>query len=240
MNERLVCGKNAVKSVLVSGYEVDRVLISQTARGVSDIIGLAKFRKAVIKFVPPIKLQHFEHSQGVVAFVSPVRFFSLIDVLKFDIKSNKHSFFLLCDKILDPHNLGALIRTAFAVGVSGVVVSRHGCCPLTEAVEKAAAGALSHVKIVRVSNLVHAIDCMKKSGIFVYAADMDGGCFFEQNLTGPIAIVVGSEGKGIGRLVRKSCDGALKIPMAAGLNSLNVSVAGALLMFEVARQRKMF
>lgn len=240
MNGRLVCGKNAVKSALVSGYEVDRVLISQTARSVSEIVDLAKFKKVVVKFVHPSKLQQFEHSQGVVAFVSPVRFFSLTDVLKFDIKSNKQPFLLLCDKILDPHNLGALIRTAFAVGVSGVVVSRRGCCPLTEVVEKAAAGALRHVRIIRVSNLVHAIEYMKKSGVFVYAADMYGECFFEQNLTGPIAIVVGSEGKGVGRLVRKSCDGALKIPMAEGLNSLNVSVAGALLMFEVARQRKMF
>lgn len=191
----------------------------------------------MVKFVKSAKLKKFANCQGVVAFASELRYFSVEEVLNFDENKKKDSFFLICDKIFDPHNLGALIRTAFAAGVSGLIVSKRGCCPITQVVEKASAGAVNFVKIVRVSNLANAVDVLKKAGVFVYCADMNGEVFFSKNLTGKVALVVGSEGKGISSILLKKCDGVLKIPMARGIDSLNVSVAGGILMFEVARQR---
>ena len=222
---------------LKSSHSVDRVLISSSARNCADLIDLIKKAGVVLKFVPSSKLKQFKNCQGVVAFASNLEYFNLEEVLNFELSRNRKPFFLICDKIFDPHNLGALIRTAVATGVSGVILSKRECCPITAAVEKSSAGAVSLTKLIKVSNLANAIDFLKKSGVFVYCADLHGKCFFDQNLTGAIAVVVGSEGKGVSTLIKQKSDDVLTIPMVEQINSFNVSVAAGILMFEVAKQR---
>lgn len=237
MNFRLVCGRNAVKEALKSGYRIDRILISKSARNCVNLLEAARQAGVVVKFVNAAKLNKFENCQGVVAFANNLRYFTVDEVLKLDEKQQRSSFFLICNKILDPHNLGALIRTAFAAGVSGIIISKRGCAPITEVVEKASAGAVNFVKIIRVSNLAVALEVLKKAGVFIYCASMNGEAFFKKNLTGKIGLVVGSEGKGVSSLILKKCDDVLSIPMVGQIDSLNVSVAGGILMFEIARQR---
>lgn len=240
MNFRLIYGKNAVIEALKSGCKIDRILISESSKNNTNLLKLAQQAGAVVKFVNSAKLKKFANCQGVVAFAHNLRYFTINEVLKIDEQNKISSFFLICDKILDPHNLGALIRTAFAVGVSGIIISKRGCAPITEVVEKASAGAINFVKIVRVSNLAAAVEVLKKAGVFIYCANMGGETFFQKNLTGKIGLVVGSEGKGVSSLILKRSDAVLSIPMVGRINSLNVSVAGGILMFEIARQRMLF
>lgn len=234
---RLICGKNAIMAALESGCRIDRILVSEGLKSCGNLLEAAKSKGVVVKFVNAAKLKKFSNCQGVVAFANNLSYFSIDEILEYDRNQNRSSFFLICNNILDPHNLGALIRTAFAAGVSGVVVSKRGCSPITEVVEKASAGAINFVKIVRVANLANAVDVLKKAGVFIYCANMGGSVFFEADLTGNIGLVVGSEGKGVSPLLLKKCDGALSIPMVGRIDSLNVSVAGGVLMFEIARQR---
>ena len=145
----------------------------------------------------------------------------------------------LLDELEDPHNLGAILRTADAAGVHGVLIPKHRSCPLSATVAKTSAGAVEHVPVARVGNLVQTIKKLKQEGLWVAAADMDGKDYYDTDLTGPLLLIIGSEGQGVGRLVKEQCDFVVRIPMVGKINSLNASVAGSILMYEAMKQRRM-
>lgn len=233
----LIYGRNPVKEALKSGRNLREILISKKSSGLTEILRLAKEKAVIVKFVDPKKFQHFnENTQGVVAYCSSIKFSNIFDVLNSLKEKNKVPFFLICDHIKDPHNLGALLRTAYAVGVNCVILPKRRTAPINAVVEKASVGAINFLDICLVTNLVQTIKKLKERGIFIYCADMQGDVFYKYNLKGPIALVVGSEGKGVSLLVKKSCDALLKIPMKNNIDSLNVSVAGGIIMYEISKQ----
>ena len=175
--------------------------------------------------------------QGVVAVAAMTEYCSVDDLLRAAEEKNEKPFIIICDGIEDPHNLGAIIRTAECCGAHGVVISKNRCCGVNFAVSKAACGAIEYMPIARVSNISSAIDRLKEAGVWVYAADMDGASYYDTDFSGGVALVMGSEGFGISRLVKEKCDFVVSIPLYGSVNSLNVSCAGAVLMTEVARQR---
>lgn len=233
----LIYGRNPVKEALKSGRNLREIIISKKSSGITEILKLAKEKSVVVKFVDPKKFQNFEeNTQGVVAYCSAIKFSDFFDVLDSLKKNNKTPFILICDHIQDPHNLGALLRTAYAVGVNCVILPKRRTAPINAIVEKTSVGAVNFLDICLVTNLVQTIKKLQELGIFVYCADMKGDVFYEYNLKGPVALVVGSEGKGASLLVKKSCDALLKIPMKNPIDSLNVSVAGAIIMYEISKQ----
>ena len=176
--------------------------------------------------------------QGVIAYAAPVAYASLDDVFACAEEKDEPPLLLLLDEIEDPHNFGALLRTADAAGVHGVLVPERRGCALTATVAKTSAGAVEHVRVVRIGNIVQEMKRLKERGLWFVGADMAGDeDMFHADLTGPLCIVVGSEGKGLGRLVKETCDFLVRIPMHGAINSLNASVAGALLMYEARRAR---
>ncbi len=233
----LIYGRNPVKEALKSGRNLREILISKKSSGVTEILRLAKEKSVIIKFVDPKKFQIFkENTQGVVAYCSAIKFSNFLNVLD-SLKKNKEiPFILICDHIQDPHNLGALLRTAYAVGVNCVILPKRRNAPINAVVEKASVGAINFLDICLVTNLVQTIKKLQELGIFIYCADVKGETFYKYNLKGSIALVVGSEGKGASLLVKKSCDALLKIPMKNPIDSLNVSVAGAIIMYEISKQ----
>ncbi len=238
-----VYGKNAVVELLKSGGDVDTVLLSGTMqeKQAAFLIALARKAGAVVKQVPTEKLNTLcPHShQGVLAYAAQVEYVAPEDLLQIAQDKGEEPFLLLADGIEDPHNLGALMRSALLCGVHGIIIPKRGAVSVTPTVLKASAGAAAVLPVARVPNLGEAVRKLKRLGVFVWCADMRGGDFHAQELSGPIALVVGAEGKGVSSLIKKTCDGTLCIPMAAkgGVDSLNVSVAGGILMYDIFRKR---
>mgnify|MGYP003582119324 FL=1 len=233
-------GRNAVLEALKNGREIDYIY---TKRGenegsINKIIGKAKDMKIMIKVVDKNKLDEMSESknhQGIIAVSNEYRYFELEEIL--EQTREKAGFFLILDEIEDPHNLGAIIRSAEASGVDAIIIPKRRACQVNATVEKTAAGATSHIKIVRVTNLAQTIEKLKESGIWIYSVDMDGADYTKTDLKGKIALVIGNEGKGISRLVKEKSDFTVSIPMKGHINSLNASVAASILMFEAVRQR---
>jgi 23S rRNA (guanosine2251-2'-O)-methyltransferase len=175
--------------------------------------------------------------QGVLAQVAPVQYVELEDILQIARDKNEPPFILLLDELEDPHNLGALLRTADAAGVHGVLIPKRRSVPLSATVAKTSAGAVEYVPVARIGNMVQTIRRLKDEGLWVAAADMDGTDYYEADMTGPLLLIVGSEGHGVGRLVKEQCDFVVRIPMMGKINSLNASVAGSILMYEAMKQR---
>lgn len=175
--------------------------------------------------------------QGVIATASEYRYFDLEELVQDAKASGTAMCFMILDEIEDPHNLGAIVRSAKAAGVTGIVIPKNRSASVNATVEKVSAGHVSSMKIARVTNLVQAIKYLKKSGLWIYALDMDGEDLYRTRFDGDVAFVIGNEGKGISRLVKESCDFVVRIPMESGVESLNASVAASLLMYEVKRQR---
>lgn len=241
----IVYGKNAVTQLLKEGSGVDTVFL---AEGMAPAVAayytaLAKEAGAVVKRVHTAKLRGLtgtESHQGVAAFASEVEYAALDDLLAAAKERGEDPFILLADGVEDPHNLGALIRTALLAGAQGVVIPKRGGAQVTSVVAKTSAGASLVLPIARIANIGEAVRRLKEQNVFVYAADMEGQPAARQNLTGPIALVVGSEGSGVSPLVKRLCDGLVSLPMSAhrgNVDSLNVSVAGGILMYEIVRQR---
>lgn len=205
------------------------------------IIAAAKELNVPIEYVQGDKLDKLApeiRHQGVAALVAPVSFSMLEDVLDKAYSSGEKPFLLLLDELQDPQNVGALIRSADAAGVHGVLLPKRRSCPLNMSVEKISAGAISYVPIVQIGNISQTLQKLKKEGFWVVGADMEGETlYFETDLDRPIVLVIGSEGKGMNRLVKENCDMLMRIPMRGGVNSLNASAAGAILLYEVVRQR---
>lgn len=241
----IVYGKNAVTELLKSGTGVDTVFVQDTmnAAQAGYYTALAKEAGAVVKRVHTAKLRGMcgtDGHQGVAAWAAGVSYATLEDLLQAAADRNEPPFLLLADGVEDPHNLGAIIRTALLCGAHGVVIPKRGGVSVTPTVLKSSAGAASRLPIARVANIGEAVRKLKAKNVFVYCADMDGEPAFRQNLTGAIALVAGGEGSGVSPLVKSLCDGAVSLPMAArgtGVDSFNVSVASGILMYEIMRQR---
>ena len=233
---RVIFGRNPIFESLKAKRKIKKIIISKTARKVEHIVKLAKANSVEVNFAEPLNLKKYgEKTQGVVAFCEELKFFSLADLLEYA-KKEKKCFFLICDEIKDPHNLGALLRTAYAVGVNFVILPKKRTAPINWAVEKTSSGAVNFLKIAIVSNLSETIKKLKKEGVFIYSADAKGKNYYEFNLKGSVGLVVGSEEKGVSELIKKNSDGILKIPMVNPIDSLNVSVAGAVIMYEILKQ----
>ena len=242
-NESLVYGKNPVTELLKSGSGVDTVLISESmAPAVAAYYtALAKEAGAAVKRVNPNKLRLMtgtDSHQGVAAFASEIEYVTVEDLLEAAKAKGEPPFLVLSDGIEDPHNLGAIIRTAEAPGVHGVIIPERRSASLNATVAKAACGALEYVPVARVTNIAAAIDGLKKRGIWVFGADMDGTDYRRTDFNTPCALVIGNEGKGIGALTAKKCDMIVSLPMTGKINSLNASVAAGILMYEVLRARR--
>ena len=237
LNGSIVYGRNSVKEALKAKRDISEILISKTAKGVGDILKLAREFDVLIKFVNPESLKRFNFkTQGVVALCSSIKYTDFKDVQMQIKNSDKAVFILICDKVQDPHNLGALLRTAYAVGADAIILPKRRTAPINSTVEKASAGAVNFLNIVRVANLARAINVLKESGVFVYCADGGGRSFYEVDFRGNSALVVGSEGSGVGKLIKKQCDVICGVPMVNSIDSLNVSVAGGIIMYEIFRQ----
>lgn len=242
-NSDIIEGRNPVLEALKSGREINKILVASGASegSVKQIIAMAKDKGIIIQKVERSKLDGISESdnhQGVIAYVAAYNYSELDEVLAKVEAEGRDPFIVICDEINDPHNLGSIIRTANAVGADCVIIPKRRSVGITAVVAKTSAGAIEYVPVCRVSNLNQTIAKLKERGIWVAAADMDGTSeHFKANLKGKMAIVVGSEGEGISRLVKENCDFVVKIPMKGAVTSLNASVAAAILMYEVFRQR---
>lgn len=241
-NDNLIIGRNAVLELLKSGRDIENVLIARGERegSVNRIISLCKDKKIVIKYVDRKKLDFMcpnGNHQGVAANVPAHSYSTVEDILAFAEEKGEPPFLILCDEIEDSHNLGAIIRTAEASGAHGVIIPKRRNVGLNYIVSKTSCGALEYMRVARVGNLASTIEELKKKNIWVYAADMDGQSWCETDFSGGVALVVGSEGHGVGRLVKEKCDVTVSLPMRGEVNSLNASVAAGILMYEIVRQR---
>lgn len=241
MPDNLLIGRNPVTEALKSGRGIDRLLMVKGAEGSAiKIEGMAREKRIEIQYVRRSALDRITDGaahQGVAAYVSDYQYAEVEDILAKAGEKGEAPFLVLLDGIEDPHNLGAIIRTADAAGAHGIVIPKRRAVAVTPTVEKAAAGAAEYASIARVTNIGRTIEELKEKGIWTAAADMSGASVWESDLSGPIAIVIGNEGHGISRLVREKCDFTVSLPMLGNINSLNASNAAALLMYEVVRQR---
>ena len=241
--EDLVAGRNAVMEALKGTRSVNKLMIANgnNEGSIKEIIAVAKEKHINIQFVEKSKLDNMVRGirhQGVVAQVAPVAYVELEDILQIARDKNEPPFIVLLDELEDPHNLGAILRSADAAGVHGVLIPKRRSCPLSATVAKTSAGAVEYVPVARIGNVVQTIRQLKDEGLWVAAADMDGTDYYEADLTGALLLIIGSEGHGVGRLVKEQCDFVVKIPMVGKINSLNASVAGSILMFEAMKQRR--
>ena len=238
----IIEGRNPVIEAIKNDREIDKIMIANGAKegSINKITAMAKEKNIIIQYVDRNKLDEISTShshQGVIANVSEYKYFELDDLIQNAKDKGEDPFFIILDEITDPHNLGSIIRTADAVGAHGVIIPKRRSVHITPTVAKASAGAVEYVPVCKVTNIVNTIKTLKEHGLWIAAADMDGQTFYEQNLTGPIGLVIGSEGFGISRLVKKNCDYIVKMPMVGNVTSLNASVAGSILLYEIFKQR---
>lgn len=241
--DNYIVGRNAVKEALKAGRSIQRILVSddKIKTGLSDIVGLAKSKGIEVRPTPVKQMNRYETDvphQGVIAFVNAVEFKDLGEVLQ---ESNhENPLLILTDGVEDPHNMGAIIRTAECVGATAVLIPKRHNAPINATVAKTSAGAVEQISLVQVGNVTQTIKQLQKQGFWVLGTHMEGDrTLYEADLTIPTVLVIGNEGKGISRVVKEACDFLVTIPMYGNLNSLNASVAAAILMYEAVRQRTM-
>ncbi|MBM7623964.1 23S rRNA (guanosine(2251)-2'-O)-methyltransferase RlmB [Sporohalobacter salinus] len=234
-------GRNPVKEALEAGRRIDEILIYQNAEGINKLVKKAKSKGIKIKRVSKEKLDNLADSyshQGVIAFGEPIRYLSLEQLIDKAYNETDAPLFIFLDEIKDPHNFGSVLRTADAVGAQGVIIPKRRSVGLTPAVAKASTGAIEYMPVAQVTNLVRAMEKLKEKKFWIAGADMEAErTCYQQDLTGPFGIVIGSEGEGMRRLVKERCDFLVKLPMKGRINSLNAAVAGSILMYESLRQR---
>ena len=239
----LITGRNAVTEALKSGRPIESLLVARSTdssgRSFGQIIAMAREMNITVKEVSPAKLDAMcgGSHQGIAALTAVHEYSSVDDIFALAESRGEAPFVILCDGIEDPHNLGAIIRTAEAAGAHGVIIPKRRAVGLTWAVGKASAGALEYMPVARVANLSACIEELKKRGLWIYCADMDGQTWCDGDLTGAVGLVIGGEDSGVSRLVREKCDGVLSLPMKGSINSLNASVACAIVIYEITRQR---
>lgn len=240
--EDTVIGRNPVLEAIKSGRPIDKILIKKGKYEGSmvPLIKKAKEMGIIIQETDRAKLDALtegENHQGVIAYVSAHSYVSVDDILKKAEDKGEAPFVIICDKITDPHNLGAIIRTANCVGAHGVIIPKRSSAGINSTVAKTSAGAVEYTGVAKVTNIADTIDKLKKKGLWIAAADMDGESMYKTDLKGALGIVVGSEGSGVSRLVKEKCDFIISIPMYGEINSLNASVAAGVVMYEAVRQR---
>ncbi len=240
-DEELILGRNPVIEALKADKLIDMIFVNPDAKGsVSLILKLAKERDIPVKQVREAKLDGMANGaahQGVIAIGACAEYVEVEDILAIAENKGEDPFIIICDEIEDPHNLGAIIRTAEAAGAHGIIIPKRRSASLNHTVFKTSAGAASWLPVARVPNLPAAVDDLKKKGIWIYGTDGAGENYSGVDLKGPIGLVVGSEGFGMGRLMKEKCDFLLSLPMAGKITSLNASVAAGIFMYEVVRQR---
>ncbi|MCR5001347.1 MAG: 23S rRNA (guanosine(2251)-2'-O)-methyltransferase RlmB [Lachnospiraceae bacterium] len=240
--ETYIEGRNAVLEALRSGRPIDKIYILDGCHDgpVSTIRREARKTDAIIKFVDKERLDQLSstgHHQGVIAQSAAYEYAEVSDILDKAKEKGEDPFVFLLDNIVDPHNLGAIIRTANLCGAHGVIIPKNRAVGLTATVARTSAGALNYTPVARVTNLGKTIEDLKKEGLWFVCADMGGEVMYKQNLTGPIGLVIGAEGEGVSRLVREKCDYVASIPMKGDIDSLNASVAAGVMAYEIVRQR---
>ena len=238
----LIIGRNAVSEALRSERLIDTLLVARGERNgsIGRIIAECKDKNIVVKEVDKKKLDFMcgqGNHQGVAAYAAAHKYAEVEDIFALAEERGEEPFIIICDEIEDPHNLGAIIRTAETTGVHGIIIPKRRNASLSYAVGKTSAGAIEYVPVARVGNLASTIDDLKKRGLWVYTADMDGSNWCETDFSGGVALIVGTEGNGVSRLVKEKSDFVVSLPMRGKITSLNASVAAGILMYEVARQR---
>ena len=246
-NKDIILGRNAVTEALKAGRSINRLLIAEGSRdgSIQKLIALAKDSRIVIESISRDKLDKIaggQRHQGVIAYAAPVEYATLEEILQLAEARNEQPFILLLDELEDPHNFGAILRTADAVGVHGVLIPKRRSVSLNSTVAKTSAGAIEYVKVAQINNVAQTLKQLKDLNITVIGSDIEGIDIYDESnhvdLKSAIVLVIGSEGKGMRRLTKENCDFLLKIPMCGKINSLNASVAAAVLMYEVFRRRK--
>ena len=236
-----IIGRNAVLEALKSGRQIDKIYMLRGAEGsAKKIAGAAKDRHIPLVFRDRKALDEMADSknhQGVIASVSPYRYAEVADILKDAHDKGEDPFIVILDGIEDPHNLGAIIRSAEGAGAHGIIIPKRRAAELTDTAVKASAGAAEYMKCARVTNLSRTVDVLKEKGIWIWGCDMDGEYYGDADFSGGTALVIGNEGKGISRIIREKCDFVVSIPMRGKVNSLNASNAAAVIMYEIDRQR---
>jgi 23S rRNA (guanosine2251-2'-O)-methyltransferase len=238
----LIIGRNPVLEALKSGRDIEKLIIGRGTEGsIRKIIGIAKEKGIAWQYADKAALDRISEGkvhQGVIAYVSEYAYYYLEDILEKAQARKEDPFIIILDGIEDPHNFGAILRTAEGAGAHGVIIPKRRAVGITDVVAKAAAGAVEYIPVVKVSNIAQTVDKLKEKGIWVAACDMDGIEYDLADMKGSIALVIGAEGYGISRLVKEKCDFTVSIPMSGHISSLNASNAAAILMYEVKRQRK--
>ncbi len=243
MSEYKVEGRNAVIELLKSDRTVNKIMVAKGDRqgSINEILKLAKQNRIIVTEVDRNKLDTLsetKHHQGVIAFVAPIEYKDVDDILNVAKERGEEPFILIADEIEDPHNLGALIRSAEVAGCHGVIIPKRRAVAVTEVVSKVSVGATEYMPIARVNNINDTIRELKDKGVWIVGTDGSADTiYYKQDLTGPIAIVVGSEGRGMNKLTMKNCDFLVKIPMMGKITSLNASVSGGIVLFEALKQR---
>lgn len=239
--EDIIAGRNPVMEAVRAGKEIDKLFVARGATGsVAAIIAKCRDKGVPVKEVTPQKLDFMTgglNHQGVAAQVASRNYSTIDELLDYAEQRGEEPFLIICDGLEDPHNLGAIIRTAEACGVHGVIIPKNRSVTLNATVAKSSSGALEHMRVARVGNINATIELLKQRGVWIYGADMNGADRCEIDMKGATALVIGNEGKGISRLVLKNCDAAVSLPMFGKVNSLNASVAAGVLMYEAVRQR---
>ena len=239
--ENLLAGRNPIREALKAGRDIEKLLVlkGELSGSAREIVQMAREAHIVVQEVEKVRLDELAHNhQGLVAFASAYQYSTVEAMLEEAAAKNEDPFLILLDGVTDPHNLGAIIRSAECVGAHGVIVPERRSVGLTPAAVKASAGAVEHMKVARVVNLSRTIDELKARNIWTYALDMDGVDYEKVNFKGGVALVVGSEGEGVSRLVVEHCDQKVSLPMAGHIDSLNASVAAGIMMYRVLSSRK--
>ena len=241
-SELIIEGRNAIIEAFRAGRSVDKLFIQEHTKegSMNTLLREAKKTNTLIKYVPKERLDQISetgHHQGAVAFVAAYNYAEIDDMFALAEEKGESPFIIILDEIEDPHNLGAIIRTANLAGAHGVIVPKNRACGLTATVVKASAGAINYTPIAKVTNISQTIESLKEKGMWFVCADMDGETMYDIDLTGSIGLVIGNEGKGVSRLVKEKCDFVASIPMKGDIDSLNASVATGVLAYEIVRQR---
>lgn len=242
--ELTIEGRNAVIEAFRSGKTIDKVFILDGCQDgpIQTVKREAKKHDCIVQFVKKERLDQLSETgkhQGVIAYAAAYNYAEVEDILAIAREKNEPPFIFLLDKIEDPHNLGAIIRTANLCGAHGVIIPKRGAAGLTATVARTSAGALNYTPVAKVTNMAATIEELKKEGLWFVCADMDGRTMYQLDLKGPIGLVIGNEGEGISRLVKEKCDFTATIPMKGDIDSLNASVAAGVLAYEIVRQRMM-
>lgn len=239
---RIIEGRNPVMEALRSEAQIDTILISKEAAqgSLNKIIELAKTKNILVKNVDKATLDRLSENkrhQGVIAEAMEYEYKDIDDILDYAKKRGEKPFVVILDEITDVHNLGAIIRTAECLGAHGVIIPKRRAAQINGVVAKSSAGAIEYLPVARVTNISQALEELKEKGLWIYGADMNGKNIYEEKFDVPVGLVIGSEGSGIGRLVKEKCDNLVKIPMKGNINSLNASCAASIIIYEIIKQR---